>query len=277
MDLLSLLDCSSDSDNDCASPARGNNKKTKRDDGASQSTTTSSEPLTKKPRRGSTSIVSSSQASPSTFQRSIPHQRGHWAGHIMVPVRCFSRGSIHQSVLTFQRRLEEHGYSGPVVQHDERHLSLSKCFSLQAGNVEPFVQKLTERLSEERSTRLYVNRSGDILINDEKTRTFWGWQVQPNAVLRRLVAHVDEILQQYNQPLYYENPTFHISLASLAGTVYPFHHRDDDEESSNASEDKENDSDDSDDDKDCMIVDRVHCKFGNCKTYQIKLQSSSYP
>lgn len=281
MDLLDLLDCSSASDNDCASTAQGNADTVKRCSGASESTRSvdSTAPISaplKKRRRGCISIITAGKASPSAFERSIPHRRGHWAGHIMVPVRCFSRGSIHHSVLTFQRQLEEHGYSGSVVEHEERHLSLSRCFSLQAGNVEPFAQKLTERLSKVRSTRLYIDRRGEMLVNDEKTRTFWGWKVQSNSVLRSIVSHVDDILRQYNQPPYYENPAFHISLCSFAGFVHPFHHHlevDDESSIDSAEDEKERDDPDYEDEKDYVVVDRVHCKFGNLRTFQIRLQS----
>jgi 2'-5' RNA ligase len=285
MDLLSLIDCSSDSDKDSI---QGDKKGTKSnseslktgrrlDDDAVKAP--GGERIThspnKKRKRGSVSTVPSSQAPASTFLRSIPHRRGHWSGHIMVPVTCFSRGGIQQSISKFQKRLEDHGYSGLVVEHDERHISLSKHFSLQAGNLESFCDKLAERLSKEHATHLYVDPTGHTLVNEEGTRSFWGWNVQPNAVLRRIVSHVENVLQQYNQPSYYENPIFHISFASFPGKV-DFQQDDNDSSFSQEESEKSSNSDDEDVDEevDHILVDQIHCKFGgkNCKNFVIKLR-----
>jgi hypothetical protein len=229
-------------------------------------------PATKKRKRGCVSIVPSSQAPTSLFTRSVPHRRGHWSGHVMVPVTCFSSKTIERSILKFQKRLEKQGFSGTIVRHDQIHLSLSKSFSLQLGCIDSFVQQLTTRLTHERSTRCFVDRSmcssgGDVLVNDEKTRSFWGWRVvQPNATLTRLVRHVDAVLKSYNQPSYYDPPIFHISLASFPGNVCDL--EEDEEE-----EDEEDSSDDDDDDEsDYIQVNLVQCKFGTNKNYVIGLQ-----
>lgn len=58
-----------------------------------------------------------------------------------------------------------------------------------------------------------------VLLNDEKTRSFLCWKVRPNATLRRIVAHVDNLMKSYNQPVYYEPAKFHISIASFPGNI----------------------------------------------------------
>jgi len=228
----------------------------------------------KKPKKGSITIVPANKAPPSLFKRSIPHQQGHWAGHIMIPVKSFSPSFIRSSIRIFQRRLELHGYSGIVVEHDDIHISLSKHFSLQASNLESFVQQLKRRLEKERPTKLLVDTSGNILVNDERTRSFWGWSVQPNTGLRRILSDVDSVLQQYNQPPYYENPIFHVSLASTAEDLS---HLDQSTTEDLDGSDSDGDSTDTSDDDDfytndnTIVVDRILCKFGNKKTYEIVL------
>ncbi|OEU19760.1 hypothetical protein FRACYDRAFT_268083 [Fragilariopsis cylindrus CCMP1102] len=66
---------------------------------------------------------------------------------------------------------------------------------------------------------LYVDIDEIVLMNDEKTRSFWCWNVYPNATLRRLLAHVDAVLKTYNQPIYYRPARFHVSVASFPGNI----------------------------------------------------------
>ena len=58
-----------------------------------------------------------------------------------------------------------------------------------------------------------------VLLNEEKSRSFWCWKVYPNATLLRLVGHVDSVLKSYNQPLYYRPAHFHVSTASYPGNI----------------------------------------------------------
>lgn len=223
------------------------------------------------PKKGSITIVDASKAPPSLFKRSIPHRQGHWAGHVMIPVKSFSPSFIRSSIRKFKNRLELHGYSGIVVEHNEIHISLSKHFSLQSSNLDSFVQQLKRRLEKERPTKLFVDNSGDILVNDERTRSFWGWSVQPNTALRRILSDVDSVLQQYNQPMYYENPIFHISLASTAEDLTHLN-----QSTTDALDDSNSDSTDTSDDEcytnnNTIVVDRVLCKFGNKKRFEIVL------
>lgn len=58
-----------------------------------------------------------------------------------------------------------------------------------------------------------------LLVNDEGTRSFLtvGAGAGCDARLRRLVASVDEVVRRYRQPVYYPDPRFHVSVASLRG------------------------------------------------------------
>jgi 2'-5' RNA ligase len=276
MDLLGLLEgSSSSSSSSCSSSEeKSEDGAHKEDDQADDSNNKvaekekKNEHPNKKPKLGSVNIVLSSEA-PNLFVRSVPHRRGHWSGHVLVPITCFTETSIRKSVVKFQRRLEKQGYSGTVIQHAHFHLSLSRYFSLQLTFLDSFVQQLTKRLKEEHSTRLYIHKSsGEVLVNDEKTRSFWGWKIQPNNILKRLVQHVDDVLKNYNQPPYYDPPIFHVSLASFAGNLEDFENNTHEEDESSSEEE-----DDDEEDNDCYIqVDQIHCKFGTTKNYVIDLQ-----
>ena len=122
--------------------------------------------------------------------------------------------------------------------------------------------------------RLRLDRDcGLVLVNGEQTRSFWCWKIVPsnNPHLARIVRHVDEVLKSYNQPSYYDDPIFHVSLASFPGNA----------EDVDTDFDDDNDDDDlsssgrstSEEEEDYVTVTGVHCKFGTTKEFRIDLKS----
>jgi hypothetical protein len=224
----------------------------------------------KKGKRGSVAILPSDEAPAGAFQRTVPHKRGHWAGHVLVPVTTtVGVPAVEKSILAFQQALERNGHSGTLVKHSHLHLSLSKFFSLQLTFIDSFVNKLEHRIKAERATRLFVDRQGTILVNDEKTRSFLSWKVKANTSLLRIVKHVDSVLADYDKPVYYDPPIFHISLASFAGNLEGLDIIDPEDHSSSS----ENGSDD-DEEPSFLVVDQVVCRFGTTKSYTIPLAPS---
>jgi 2'-5' RNA ligase len=253
MDLLELLGSSDSSDNDMHE--NRTKKKASQEKGKTH----------KKRKRGSVKIVLSNQVSPDVFVRAQPHQRGHWAGHVRVPFTSLSSETLQGALSKFRHRLERAGYSGVVVQHEHLHLSVSRPFSMQLAFIESFVQQLTERLRHERSTRLFIDTTGILLVNDDKTRSFFGWKVRPNLILERMLRHVDQVLGNYNQPPYYDPPTFHISIASVSGNI-----------SEQYRWEEEDRSDDSEDEEALFLpIEQIHCNFGTTKVHIIDLKPSS--
>lgn len=247
----------------------------------------------KKRQRGSVVVLPSDRAPADAFQRSVPHKRGHWAGHVLVPVNATTGrvAAMKRSILHFQQTLESNGYSGTIIQHSHLHISLSKFFSMQLAFIEPFVHKLTQRLQAERASRLLVvDGENTILVNDEKTRSFLSWKIQSTASLLRIVRHVDAVLEEYNQPPYYVPPIFHISLASFAANLEglditsPGTTRRDASDATLADNEDEDDHRSSSSNDDCsnsdeeevsfLVVKELVCKFGTTKSYTIPLASS---
>jgi Uncharacterised conserved protein len=241
--------------------------------------------------RGSVLILSCDDVPNGFFQRTVPHKRGHWAGHVKIPLQDTHVTSrrVQQTVVQFQSMLEAQGYSGTIVQHSQLHISLSKHFSLQLQWIESFVNKLTFFLSTERTTRVFMDVMNPfILVNDDKTRSFWCWKVMPGAVLQAIVSHVDRVLEDYKQPTYYELPVFHISIASFPGNLTDLSLKlppptttvmldampSDDHADPSSSDTVESGSDSSqEDDSQLIVVDQVVCQFGTTKTYPIPLAS----
>jgi hypothetical protein len=157
------------------------------------------------------------------------------------------------SVERFQKLLERRGISGTVVEHDDLYISMSKYFSLQVPQIDTFARRLADLVRQEHYMNLFVDIDEIVLMNDEKTRSFWCWNVYPNATLRRLLAHVDTVLKLYNQPIYYQPARFHVSVASFPGNILEKLAPD-------------NNSDDDDDD-DVLDKDRKHCQNTNKNNY----------
>jgi len=267
MDMLVFLQDSTDddSDGDNVSNLEMTKAKTKRKKPIHPSTAIACAGTIRKSkvrRRGSIDVISSSKAQDSNiFSRSIPHRRGHWAGHVKIPLLTKASSSPSSSftftddddllrarknnnVKTFRDLLERQGISGTIVEHDYLHLSLSKQFSLQAAHIEPFVRQLTNLVRQEHPTSLRVESmsaselrsiwdTGSIneivLLNEEKTRSFLCWKVRPNVTLKRIVSHIDTVMKNYNQPVYYKPAKFHISIASFPGNIFEMMDADNDD------------------------------------------------
>jgi hypothetical protein len=129
---------------------------------------------------------------------------------------------------------------------------MSKYFSLQVPQIDTFARRLADLVRQEHYMNLFVDIDEIVLMNDEKTRSFWCWNVYPNATLRRLLAHVDTVLKLYNQPIYYQPARFHVSVASFPGNIL---------------EKLAPDNNSDDDDDDVLDKDRKHCQNTNKNNY----------
>ena len=129
-----------------------------------------------------------------------------------------------------------HGKQAAASEQEELHISLSRPFYLQAGNLEPFVQCLGTKLAQAAVPPFALslpglNKDGDVspcslLHNDDRTRSFAVVATtapSSGAALREIVRHVDSCLALYRQPPYYDPPVFHVSLASFVPAVSPAH------------------------------------------------------
>lgn len=170
-------------------------------------------------------IVPSLQVPYDTFVRSVPHTAGNWTGHVYctIPQVAWTE-CMEESVRRFQEHLQQDcSFSDlQLISHldQEIHMSLSRPFVLQLSSISSFVDKLRKRLTQLPSTTLKVNANKEkILVNDEKTRSFWTWPMDANPILLAIVEEINAVLHSYNQPPYYDPPIFHISLASVVGEL----------------------------------------------------------
>ena len=211
-----------------------------------------------------------------SFERLIPHTRGNWIGTVVCQVKKKSCAAA-TSVEAFRRQLEQFKWSGDtVVAHDDLHVSLSRPFALQLANIDPFVSELRRELLGLPTTNLSIMGHA-VFMNDTATRSFWCWSLSSNAIILRILQAIDLILAKYHQPPYYQPPHFHVSTASIAGTLPPnfsvtssMDHDHDDEGNSSISSGEE--EEESCTRNDVIRIDHVVCTFGTTKTFVIPLQ-----
>ncbi|CAN0122973.1 unnamed protein product, partial [Hapterophycus canaliculatus] len=87
----------------------------------------------------------------------------------------------------------------------KQHLSLSKTTVLRAHQVEPFVEGLKEVVKSSRSFAASVVSGYDVLVNEDKTRSFVCLKVRGGReMILKLIAKVDPLMRKFKQAEYYE-------------------------------------------------------------------------
>jgi hypothetical protein len=201
---------------------------------------------------------------------------------IPVPSSSMSQKCKQKSIERFRRLIQQqqhqqqpsYGKTSSIVEHEELHVSLSKEFSLQISQLSELVSPNVD------PTRLYVSTENEFLLhNEERTRCFWCWKIAPTSspTLLHLIQLVDSLLQKYNQPTYYQPPTFHVSVASYPGRIEMGENNNDDDD------DEDDDEDDADSSvasssssssssRAVILVDHIKCTFGTTKEVLIPLK-----
>jgi Uncharacterised conserved protein len=184
--------------------------------------------------------AATTQSTPS-FVRVFEHVEGNWPSHIRINVGQegglpVAVGKIaHAAIQDIQAKLESHrghahqhesndtaSYAVPlqIVQETLPHISLSKPFVLRQHYIDAFVgalqRSLSCRISKHERHTVDLQPAYNVLANDTETRAFVCIPITDRAdILKRLLVAVDEVLTEFKQPTYYEDPKFHVSVASM--------------------------------------------------------------
>lgn len=149
--------------------------------------------------------------------RTFPHERGNWATHVYVPYEATEEFQDLLDVLLAHAQT----CAPRLVRMEAFHLSLSHSVVLRHHWILPFVQALKERLASSQRFLFTADRV-KIYTNQEKTRTFVGLEVTSgHAQFLDLVSEVDQVMEEFELPTFYQDPSFHISLAWCVGDARP--------------------------------------------------------
>lgn len=147
--------------------------------------------------------------------RSFRHERGNWASYVYAAFHpCEEFWEMLEEMESVARK---HGIV--LNKMEEFHISLSQTVVLRHHWIHLFVQSLRDRLCSVRRFLCVANQL-TFYVNKEKTRTFLGLEVVTgHQQLLEIVSEVDKSLQEFNLETFYQNPSFHVSLAWCLGEV----------------------------------------------------------
>lgn len=144
--------------------------------------------------------------------RSFPHERGNWSTYVYIPfVVTPSVDSFVDVVLV---RLASIVEIKPVLDF---HISLSRTVVLRHHWIDLFVKSVEENFKYFPRFQISFG-SVKIYCNEERTRTFVGLEVSEGLdALKKSIGIVDKCLAEFKLPLYYKDPSFHLSIAWTVG------------------------------------------------------------
>jgi hypothetical protein len=98
------------------------------------------------------------------------------------------------------------------------HVSLSKHVFLHPHMIQSFLEKLTQAFSAQEEVTLYFRPELTRYLNDNRNTAFAAvpvdLEVSPQCL--RLINIVDSVLSQFDLPVYYPDPSPHVSLGCVA-------------------------------------------------------------
>jgi len=144
--------------------------------------------------------------------RSFEHERGNWASFIYYPVKMSA---------SFENIIDDIfdvlNLDNEFKNVKDVHLSLSKTLVLRHHWIDPLKKQLNKVMSNVTPFWCQFN-AVKFYCNDENTRTFIGFEVFSEMnQLNNLVKIIDDCLKEYKLPLYYEDPSFHLSFGWTLG------------------------------------------------------------
>ncbi|XP_065064608.1 U6 snRNA phosphodiesterase 1-like isoform X2 [Rhopilema esculentum] len=149
--------------------------------------------------------------------RSFAHEEGNWASYVFIPAKLSnSQKALIKSLVDRARKTFS---KFEQIDNKAIHITLSKTVSLRHYWIEPLVDQLKDLLSNTQSFRCHLDLV-ELYTNEEKTRSFLGLRIiLGEEKLKALTEKVDQVLEKFGLPKYYENPSFHISFAWHLGDV----------------------------------------------------------
>ncbi|XP_060535850.1 U6 snRNA phosphodiesterase 1 [Cylas formicarius] len=144
--------------------------------------------------------------------RSFRHVRGNWATFVYVPVEA--RAGIDELV-SYAESITPPDFG--VQRAYDYHISLTKTVILKHHWIKPFVDAIKTTFVGFNKFVVFFDEVR-VYSNEEKTRTFLGLQTNSGHDSLVSIVHVlDRCLAEFNLPPFYEDPSFHLSVAWCVG------------------------------------------------------------
>ncbi|XP_048576515.1 U6 snRNA phosphodiesterase 1 [Nematostella vectensis] len=151
--------------------------------------------------------------------RTFEHFPGNWALHVYIPMFGPSdlASLIESFVMSLPSDLVPKMHLFPC---NELHLSLSRTVPIRHYWINSIVDQLKSAFALKHSFHCILG-SPEFYTNDDKTRSFIGLKIlSGHKKLSSLVCNVDEVLEEFALPTFYQDPSFHVSIAWCLGDIH---------------------------------------------------------
>jgi len=144
--------------------------------------------------------------------RSFAHERGNWATLVYIPFEA--KIGVTKLLSHIEEIIPKHL---DLKISDDFHVSLTKTVILKHHWITSFVKTLKDSL--EGFKRFFILFDCvEVYCNEERTRTFLGIKIRSGQdTLLKLVDTLDRCLEEYDLPVFYKDPSFHMSIAWCVG------------------------------------------------------------
>lgn len=150
-------------------------------------------------------------------KRTFDHVEGNWATFIFFPPALESNNLsiLHEKVcLTLKKKkLTSKLHFTPLK---DCHLTISRTVPVRHYWMDTIFTMLKEKFAIK--NKFYYSITGlEVYTNDDASRTFVSLKVDTSQTLLDSVTMVDDIFKEFDLPVYYKEPSFHISIAWCLG------------------------------------------------------------
>lgn len=146
--------------------------------------------------------------------RSFPHERGVWATYFFIKYEYPPHINMIEDML---KVIERNGIKMNILSN--LHISLSRTLKLRHHWIQPLIDSLKTKLVNTFSFKLFL-KSVEVYTNEENTRTFLALKVHSGInEMIKIVQKIDKCLEDYKLLPFYQNPSFHVSIAWCLGNM----------------------------------------------------------
>ncbi|XP_055948060.1 U6 snRNA phosphodiesterase 1-like isoform X2 [Argiope bruennichi] len=145
--------------------------------------------------------------------RSFPHERGVWATYVYIEYNPES--AFYEMIENLRQTASSHNIEMQVPE--DFHISLTRTLKLRHHWIVPFIDSLKAKLCHFYQFKI-IFQTLEVYENEEKTRTFLGLKVHTGYdQLLKILRKVDSCVEEFKLPIFYKNPSFHLSCTSCIG------------------------------------------------------------
>lgn len=142
--------------------------------------------------------------------RTFKHERGNWATLVYINY------TANDAMLHWIKSIAALLPGENSILFEEFHISLTRTLILKYHWIDSFVESIKKLCL---NTNKFTLEFSDIKVycNEERTRTFLGIRCCNNNIADYLISAINNILEEYQLPPFYEDPSLHVSILWLLG------------------------------------------------------------